>query len=343
MELEISNLRAELAKASTGHTEQIQALEDKASRAERAAGSAQRELLDARKSLERASEKAVRDGTQRTSAETQILTLQRELGASQAAHEEAAKKAEQLTSKLSALTTLHKDTDARRQATVKELAEARRQLDQSTTETARLRAEKARDVKRDGTGATDDDGLDELEDEARAALAARVRDLEAEIFELRRGVWRDRRRELQSGDDEAVLSPRGSVGFDEVDLIGGARRPSASGSGAGRRTSSFKTVLTSGIKAFTGDSAYPGGANPYATAAAGAADAGDREGLLEEEDDDLEFDEDAFRLAQQEDAKRRLERVRETKRGLVAFRGFRIDLVEARRVGGGGLGEIFDV
>jgi hypothetical protein len=337
MEQEISNLRAQVSKASTsdsGQAEQIKALEEKATRAERAAGAAQRELQDARKSLERASEKAVREGTERTSAETQIRTLERELEESRAAHDEVSKKWEQLNSKLAALTTLHKDTDARRQSDAKQLAEVRRQLDTATTESARLRAESARQAKKDGTGATDDEGLDELEDEARAALAARVRELEAELFELRRGAWRDRRRELQSGDDEAVTSPRGSAaggsGFDEVDLMGGAageRRPKPQ-----RRTSSFRTVLTSGIKAFTGD------------AADGATRTEAEDGLLDGGDDeDLAFDEAAFRQAQEEDAKRRLERVRELKRGLSAHQGFRVDLVELRRNGGGGLGDIFEV
>jgi hypothetical protein len=340
MEQEISNLRAQVSKVSTsdsGQAEQIKALEEKAARAERAAGAAQRELQDARKSLERASEKAVREGTERTSAETQIRILQRELEESRAAHDEASKKVEQLNSKLAALTTLHKDTDARRQSDAKQLAEARRQLDTATTESARLRAESARQAKKDGTGATDDEGLDELEDEARAALAARVRELEAELFELRRSAWRDRRRELQSGDDVAVMSPRGSAaggsGFDEVDLMGGAageRRPSAGK--PQRRTSSFRTVLTSGIKAFTGD------------AADGATRTEAEDGLLDGgDDDDLAFDEAAFRQAQEEDAKRRLERVRELKRGLSAHQGFRVDLVELRRNGGGGLGDVFEV
>ncbi|KAL9591779.1 MAG: hypothetical protein Q9179_007378, partial [Wetmoreana sp. 5 TL-2023] len=61
MELEISSLRAQLQKhtsLSSSHTEQVTALETKLDRAERAAGAAQRELLDTKKSLERASEKA---------------------------------------------------------------------------------------------------------------------------------------------------------------------------------------------------------------------------------------------------------------------------------------------
>ena len=58
---------------------------------------------------------------------------------------------------------------------------------------------------------------------------------------------------------------------------------------------------------------------------------------------DMDFDEDAFRLAQEEEAKKRIERVKEIKRGLKDWEGWRLDLVENRRGGGEGIGEIFEI
>lgn len=59
-------------------------------------------------------------------------------------------------------------------------------------------------------------------------------------------------------------------------------------------------------------------------------------------DDGADFDEDAFRRAQEEEGRKRIERVREVKRGLKEWEGWRMDLVDVR-VGVPGLGEVFDV
>jgi hypothetical protein len=61
------------------------------------------------------------------------------------------------------------------------------------------------------------------------------------------------------------------------------------------------------------------------------------------EDDDMEFDEEAFRRAQEEEQKKRIERIKEIKRSLKNWEGWRLDLVENRRGGGEGIGEIFEV
>ena len=69
-------------------------------------------------------------------------------------------------------------------------------------------------------------------------------------------------------------------------------------------------------------------------------------GLLQEDGDGFgsdEFDEEAFQKAQEEEGLRRVERVREVKRGLQAWRGWRLDLVEGRAGAGVGWGEIFEV
>ncbi len=346
MELEISKLRTQLERhtsSSSSHIEQISALEEKVQRAERAAGAAQRELADAKKNLERASEKAVKEGSERTSAETKIRTLQRETQEAKQAAEESMKRVETLERKLSTLTTLHKESDARFQARSrekdrfeKEASELRSRLASVENENLRLREERERRKAAEASG-TDHDAIDELEDEERKRLDAKVRALEGEVFELRRGIWRERRREIDGGENEdngGVASP-GSK-FDDVDLSGGpllpfpARRQSLATVSKG-----FSDVLSSGFNAITG------GTGPVTGSGSGA---GARKGsleLLDDEDDDG-FDEDAFRLAQEDEARKRIERVREIKRGLKDWEGWRMDLVDSR-VGGGGAGEIFDV
>ncbi|CAD6574108.1 MAG: hypothetical protein ASARMPREDX12_006383 [Alectoria sarmentosa] len=328
MEMEISNLRSRLdksASSTTTHSEQVSALEEKLERAERAAGAAQRELSDVKKSLERASEKAVKEGSERTSNETKIRSLGREAEESKKNAEESLQRVDTLEKKLAALTNLHKDSDGRRQAgerererLEKEASEMRRRLAGLENENLRLREERERARKREASG-TDDEGVDELEDEERRRLESKVRNLEGEVYELRRGVWREKRRELSSVDgDEGPASP-GSR-FDDIDLSGGTpsyRRQSV----AGPRGSGFQNVLSSGFSALTGG--------------------GGRESLETFEGDD-EFDEDAFRLAQEEEARKRVERVREVKRGLKDWEGWKMDIVDVR-AGGGGAGEMFDI
>ena len=332
MEMEISNLRAQIDKSSSSsssHSEQVSALDQRLDRAERAAGAAQRELIDVKKSLQRASEKAVREGTEKTSAETQIRSLTREAEDSKRSAEDAMKRVDTLEKKLTALTNMHKDSDTRRQAgerererLEKEASEMRRRLAGIENENLRLREERERARKRDVSGA-DDEGLDELEDDEHKRLETKVRELEGEIYELRRGVWREKRKELQGGIDgeDGMASP--SSKFDDVDLDGPS--PYRRQSMAGRQGSSFSNVLSSGINAFTGGSGNRGS-----------------DGLLEDFDDDA-FDEDAFRLAQEEEARKRIERVKEIKRGLKEWEGWRMDIVDLRSVGGIGVREIFDV
>lgn len=326
--MEISNLRSQLDKTSSStnsQSEQVLALEDKLERAERAAGAAQRELIDVKKNLERASEKAVKDGGEKTSAETRIRSLGREAEESKKSAEDSMKRVETLEKKLAALTTLHKDADARRQTgererdrVEKEASDMRRKLAGLENENLRMREERERARKREVSGA-DDEGVDELEDEERRRLESKVRGLEGEVYELRRGVWKDKRRELGGADEDGMTSP-GSK-FDVIDLSGGTpsyRRQSM----AGGRGTSFSNVLSSGFSAFTG-----GGGRDSAE-------------LLDGADED--FDEDAFRLAQEEEARNRVERVREVKRGLKDWEGWRMDIVDVR-IRGGGAGEIFDV
>ena len=327
MEMEISNLRAHIAKnvsAVATFGEQVNALKEKLDRAERAAGAAQRELLDVRKNLDRASEKAVKEGSERTSAETRIRSLTREAEEKAKSAEESMRRVNTLEKKLAALTTLHKESDARRQngerereRAEKETGELRKRIVGVENENLRLKEERDRLKKRCVAGGGADEGLDELEDEERKRLEGKVRELDGKIFDLRRGVWKEKK-ELRGGDEDELGSPGG---FDEVDLSGPSgptRRQSLKpGRGPGQ---AFANVLSSGFSAFTG-------------AERPSLDLGD---------DDMGFDEDAFRLAQEEEGRKRIERIKEVKRGLKDWEGWRMDIVDIR-IGGRGAGEIFDV
>jgi len=112
-----------------------------------------------------------------------------------------------------------------------------------------------------------------------------------------------------------------------VDLGGGMspnRRRSIAHGGKG----GFSDFISSGFNAITGANVLP----PTAT-----------DGGLLEDDEEMEFNEEAFRLAQEEEAKNRIERVKELKRSLKNWEGWRLDLVENRKGGGEGVGEIFEV
>lgn len=327
--MEISNLRAQNDKsagANTAHSVQVSALKNKLDKAERAAGAAQRELVDAKKSLERASEKAVKEGSERTSNETKIRSLGREAEESKKSAEESIKRVDTLEKKLAALANLHKESNGQRQAgererdrLEKEASEMRRRLAGLENENLRLREERERARKRDASGA-DDEGIDELEEDERTRLESKVRGLEGEVYELRRGVWRGKRRELGGADGgDGTTSP--SSKFDDIDLTGGTSSHRRQSVGSGRGPS-FQNVLSSGFSAFTGGVRRES-----------------HEALYEGEDD---FDEDAFRMAQEEEARKRVERAKELKRGLKDWEGWRMDIVDVR-AGGGGAGEIFDV
>ena len=326
MELEISNLRAAQSKASasrSSHTEQVGALQAKLERAETAAGAAQRELLEARRNLERASAKAVAEGTARTSADTAQAAATRDAAAATQRADEAGRRLANLEKKLAALTTLHREADARRRESERaerEALELRRRAEALGRENARLKEERERKRAQDGRGGgQDDDAMDELEDEERRRLEGRVRELESELFEAKRGAWQERRKELGEGamDD---------AGFDEVDLSGGAGPVGRRASARQSRSGGLAGALASGLGAITG-----------------TAGSEQRKGslpLLDDDDDD--FDEDAFRQAREEEARKRVERVKELKRGLQEWKGYRLDIVDVR-TNGGGMGEIFDI
>ncbi|KAK3360015.1 hypothetical protein B0T25DRAFT_515418 [Lasiosphaeria hispida] len=319
MELEMSRLRAQVERLSVSAStpsEQITALEEKLARAERAAALAQRELADVKRNLERATEKAVKEGSERTSAETKLRTLEREAAEVGAARDELAKKAEGLEKKVTTLTTLHKEQDSRTQALRKEKERADKEAVELKGKIERVEADNLRLRKKDAAeGGGDDEGVDELESEERLRLEKRLRELEAENSDLRRGIWHERRKEMQVGPDDAPGGGR----FETVDLggVSPSHRRGTVGGGLG-------DFISSGLNALTG-----AGATPH------------HDELLE--DDDMEFDEEAFRRAQEEEQKKRIERIKDIKRTLKNWEGWRLDLVENRRGGGEGIGEIFEV
>jgi hypothetical protein len=309
MEIEISNLRAQLSSSSSQST-QITTLTTKLTAAETAAVDARTELAALKKSVERNSSRAIKESSSLSSAETRIKTLERDLTA-------AEQKATALEKKNVALATLHRESDSRSQTRSREsdkfereAAQLRSRLGLLENENGRLRDERDRAKRREAAG--DGDGVDELEDEERKALERKVRGLEEELHELRSGAWRERRKEL--GVPDGPGSPSGK--FDDVDL---GPSPLRGGMAMGGITG----VISGGFNALTG----------------GAS------GDVLLDDDEEGFDDEAFARAQEDEAMRRVEMVKEIKRGLKEWEGWRIDLVEMRRAGGGGLaaGEIFDV
>lgn len=360
MELEISNLRAQVTSQSSSndaHESQLAALKEKASESQSALERSQRELADTKQALTRASEKAVKEGVDKTSTETLIKTLQREIEDLKNEKNEGDKKIETLDKKLQALGNLHKESESRHQARLresekvdKETTVLRKKLASIENENLRLREERDRIRKRDAGGA-DDEALDELEDEERQRLERRIRELEGEVFDLRRGVWQEKRQELtgQPFSDEGIESNGDAAAnaFDDVDLVGGhpdhARRRSMALQQ--QQHSSFSDVLSSGFAAFTGGNRSRAGSSnppqPHYPATRGSLE------LLSEENLEDEFDEAEFARAQaEEEARKRVEWVREIKRKLRDWNGWRLDLVDSRagvEGAGVGMGEIFEV
>lgn len=332
LELELSKLQNQLTSVQALNetkASRISALESQLQKADYTAKSTAQELTDLKKNLDRASERAVAEGSSRSSAETRIAQLEAELGTAKRSVDEATRRTENLEKKVETLTTLHRESDARSQAKVAEMQwqereakELRARVTALGNENGRLRDEAMRRRRLEAAG--DDAGLEELEDEERQKMQSRIRELEEEVFELRRGVWRDKRRELQPGLDE-------KEGFDDVDLsasMSSPYRPHPTRQGG----STFTDVINSGISAFTGRDRRGSGrqAQPPRKQSLG---------LLSDDDDAFEFDEEAFRLAQEDEAKKRLERIKEVKRGLSKWKNFRVDLVEVRKP----LGGVFEV
>lgn len=164
-----------------------------------------------------------------------------------------------------------------------------------------------------------------------AELRARLRELSSENARMRGGG---------AGGQDSLAADLGEM--DDVDLNErGLLERRESGNLLGRGAEQAYGALTNVFNAFAG------GGNPTLSVRRRSSarakgrpslDAGTDDGLQDFDDD--EFDESAFRAAQEEEAKKRLERVREAKRKLNDWRGWRVDMVEVR---GGVQAGVFDV
>ncbi|KAM0703762.1 hypothetical protein Q7P35_009701 [Cladosporium inversicolor] len=316
-ELEMSNLRNQVNSLTTTLTERettVKDLEQRATSAEHQAEATKQELESLKVSMTFGTDSSSNTSTTDADPEAlnkRIAILESDLRTANTALEAASERASSLEHKIEALTKLHRDASAAVQAKDKELGDVRAEL-------------KRRDRPSHVRDASDFDLHDEETETGQ--LQSRIRALEAENFDLKRGVWRDRRAEMQPGMDDAGHE------YEDVDLnapVSGTSPQFA------RQTSTFQDVISSGISAFTGKArgvASPDGNRPRNTSM----------GLLSEDG----FDEEAFRLAQEEDAKRRIERVKEVKRGLDQWKGWKLDLVDVRAGGVGAgreCGPVFEV
>ena len=357
LELDISSIRSQLATVQESVNTKDAELTDIRSAlntAEMRASEAQQQISELQKQLEANAKDSSESSTLSNEAESRIALLTSQLSTSQRDASASASRIAALEKKAETLVTLHKDATARHQSHIDTLATENAKLKRDASARSHT-SSSIPDPSSNDDGDGDDAALDALENESRTRLESHIRQLEAENSELRRGIWRNKRTELQPGMDTSDGGPQS--GFDEVDLnsAGGfLSSPLRSASGRGttqspyRGTSTFTEVLNSGISAFTGQPT-PGrrrqssksGLNAGAILGQGM---GRRESVGDEalmEDDDFGgFDEGAFAKAREEEDKARLERVREVKRGLEGWRGWRVDLVDLR--GGVGVG-VFDV
>lgn len=324
LELELSNLRNQLTGIQTSLTEReasAKELEDRAGAAETKAKAYEQELNQLKVSMAFPSDETKAANEDPEALTKRISVLESDLRTATTNAESASQRAKNLEQKIEAFTKLHRDASTAGSARERELTDMRSQLQK------RDRPSHVRDAS--------DFELGEEETET-GSLQAKIRSLEAENFELRRGVWRDRRASMQPGIDDS-----NGQEYEDVDLNAPYTPQSRAGRGSiPRQGSTFQDVITSGISAFTGRPREP----PSTKAAVPAHARKESLGLLDDDDDG--FDEEAFAQAQEEEAKRRLERVKEVKRGLEKWKGWRVDLMEARQAGIGGgrdCGPVFEV
>lgn len=255
-----------------------------------------------------------------------------------------------LNKKIETLQTLHRDSEARttlqNALRVKEMdrlraetTEMRKKLQARSYENARLRS-----VSTSSASAPTDETDTPLDADA---ATARIRELEAEVFELRSGVYRDWRGQLV-GNAGGERDADTSAVFDEVDLSS----PSVAEARA-RRAAGPYGAFSSLLNTFTGTGARRASRTGTGGGTGGGAEkhvgflseqprgSGDGDGAeFSDEEGSFAFDEEAFRVAQEEEARVRLERVREVKRRLPEWKGWRVDLVDLR---GGSMAGVFEV
>ncbi|KAI7610596.1 hypothetical protein KC319_g20665, partial [Hortaea werneckii] len=350
LELELSNLRNQVNGLQTSLSERdasVKDLEGKVQTAETASDAYKQELEQLKTTLAASPPKTEgeegKNETEANSKETtdddqsskEILTnritlLESDLRTATTNLTTAQDRAQSLEQKIETLTKLHREATSAQTGKDAELTDLRQQVQQLSHR--RERKGNAQDQEAAG-----DFELDESETET-GVLQAKIRALEAENFDLRSGVWREKRAALQPGmnddDNNNNAYHHHASPYEDVDLNTSPHRgrrqstalhpPSAA---PARQSSSFQDVLRSGISAFRGEEQHAasggGGGGPYTHGRQQSLD------LLEDDEGDS-FDPEAFRQAQEEEGRKRIERVKEVKRGLEGWKGWRVDLVEQR-------------
>ncbi|KAI7189296.1 hypothetical protein KC316_g6300 [Hortaea werneckii] len=347
LELELSKLRNQVNGLQTSLSERdasVKDLEGKVQTAETASNAYKQEIEELKTTLAASPPKTEgeegKDKKETNSKETteddqpsketlttRVTLLESDLRTATTNLTTAQDRAQSLEQKIETLTKLHREATSAQTGKDAELTDLRQQVQQLSH---RPGGEERKGNAQDKDAAGD---FELSEDETETGiLQAKIRALEAENFDLRSGVWREKRAALQPGmnDDDNAYHP--SSAYEDVDLNTSphrGRRESAAlhpSAPPARQSSSFQDVLRSGISAFRGDengASGGGGGGPYAHGRQQSLD------LLEDDDGDS-FDPEAFRRAQEEEGKRRIERVREVKRGLEGWKGWRVDLVGQR-------------
>jgi len=326
LELELSNLRNQLSTvqaSASEHEASTKEIEDRALAAETATSSVQQELDALKISMVFPSDDTKAANENPEALTKRITVLESDLRTANSNLDAAATRATSLEQKIAALTKLHRDAISTSQAKDRDVTELRNQL-----------------KRRDRPSHIRDASEFELADDETetGALQARIRALEAENFDLRRNVWRDKRAEMQPSIEDDHPSPGP---YEDVDL-GASFSGSLSRKGsAPRQTSTLQDVISSGITAFAGLPREFSKVSGY-----GASPRPRKQSLALLSEDGGDIDPEAFRLAQEEQARQRIERVKEVKRGLEKWKGWRLDLTESRRhgiAGGKECGPVFEL
>ncbi|KAI7262285.1 hypothetical protein KC345_g9471 [Hortaea werneckii] len=370
LELELSNLRNQVNGLQTSLSERdasVKDLEGKVQTAETASDAYKQELEQLKTTLAafppktegeegknetetNSKETTDDDQPSRETLTTRITLLESDLRTATTNLTTAQDRAQSLEQKIETLTKLHREATSAQTSKDAELTDLRQQVQQLSNRRTGGEGERKGNAHHDREAATDFE-LDESETET-GILQAKIRALEAENFDLRSGVWREKRAALQPGmNDDDNNAYQHSSPYEDVDLNTsphrGRRQSTAPHPPAApaRLSSSFQDVLRSGISAFRGDEQHAsatsggGGGGPYAHGRQQSLD------LLEDDEGDS-FDPEAFRQAQEEEGRKRIERVKEVKRGLEGWKGWRVDLVgqreEVARAQGTGSG-VFEI
>lgn len=153
----------------------------------------------------------------------------------------------------------------------------------------------------------EDEDFEKTNNESDLEFTKKIKELEEEIVELRRGIHLGPKN--NPSNENLPVAVSSGTKFIDVDL-GAYNSP--------RRDSTFSAngglgkLISNSLRVITGTSNGPS------------------EDRALEEDELLDFDEDAFRLAKEEEAKQRTERIKDIKRALKEWEGWRLNLVDTR-------------